>query len=79
MLSNPSANDFYHLEIGYVVVVSAARRYQALRLCSLVPQLTTSTILGLATWCLYRRLADTILKASGGWELMARVSEEVGV
>ena len=27
MLSCPSANDFYHLEVGYVVFVSATRRY----------------------------------------------------
>ena len=27
MLSCPSANNFYHLEVGYVVFVSAARRY----------------------------------------------------
>ena len=27
MISYPSANDFYHLEVGYVVFVSAARRY----------------------------------------------------
>ena len=38
--------------------VSAARRYQALRLCSPVPQLMTSTILRLATWCSYQRPAD---------------------
>ena len=27
MLSCPSANDFYHLEVGYMVFVSVARQY----------------------------------------------------
>ena len=79
MLSCPSANNFLHLEVGYVMFVSAARRYLALIFCSPVSQLSTPTILRLASLNSYRQLADMILKASGALGLMAKVSEEVGV
>ena len=79
LLSCPSANDFLHLEVGYMMFVSATRRYLALIFCSPVSQLSTPTILRLATSNSYRRPANTILKASGALGLMARVSEEVGV